>query len=153
MIDYFDGEFRFLSNMFPLPTKIKVVYDGTDSICRNGCLEVDNTEAAYQAGKVEDVSIFEGLTGIQSKRKSHKIVMSVEDSTRWNHELKFKLMERLLRMKFSIPELKEMLLSTGDEELVEGNYWHDTCWGVCEGVGENHLGKLLMKIREELKQS
>lgn len=36
------------------------------------------------------------------------------------------------------------------EELIEGNYWHDTYWGVCEGVGENHLGKLLMEIRNEL---
>lgn len=153
MINCFDGEFRFLSNMFPLPTKIKVAYDGTDSICRNGYLEVDNIETAYQAGKVEDVSIFDGLTGKQSKKKNHKIVMSVEDFTKWNHELKFKLMERLLRMKFSIPELKEMLLSTGDEQLIEGNYWHDICWGVCEGIGENHLGKMLMKIREELKQS
>lgn len=54
-------------------------------------------------------------------------------------------------MKFAIPELKEMLLATGDEELVEGNYWHDTIWGVCDGVGENHLGKMLMEIREDLR--
>ena len=61
------------------------------------------------------------------------------------------LMKRLLKMKFAIPELKEMLLATGDEELVEGNYWRDTIWGVCDGVGENHLGKMLMEIREDLR--
>jgi predicted NAD-dependent protein-ADP-ribosyltransferase YbiA (DUF1768 family) len=43
-----------------------------------------------------------------------------------------------------------MLKATGDEELVEGNWWNDTFWGVCNGVGENNLGKLLMKIRAEL---
>ena len=53
-------------------------------------------------------------------------------------------------------DLKEMLLQTGDEELVEGNYWHDVYFGVCScpkcgNKGENHLGKLLMKIRSEIK--
>lgn len=35
-------------------------------------------------------------------------------------------------------------------EIVEENSWRDTYWGVCKGVGENHLGKILMKIRDEL---
>jgi predicted NAD-dependent protein-ADP-ribosyltransferase YbiA (DUF1768 family) len=46
--------------------------------------------------------------------------------------------------------MREMLLLTGDCELVEGNTWGDKFWGVCDGEGENHLGKLLMKIRAEL---
>ena len=40
------------------------------------------------------------------------------------------------------PHLIEMLLQTGDEELVEGNKWGDRFWGVCKGKGENHLGKI-----------
>ena len=79
--------------------------------------------------------------------------MTEKDLELWNSYKKFHLMKRLLKMKFAIPELKEMLLATGDEELVEGNYWHDTIWGVCDGVGENHLGKMLMEIRENLKQA
>ncbi len=35
--------------------------------------------------------------------------------------------------------------------LIEGNTWRDTFWGIYEGKGENNLGKLLMKIREELR--
>lgn len=68
--------------------------------------------------------------------------------------MKLQLMERLLLKKFdnNHPQPQQMLLSTGDEELIEGNYWKDTYWGVCNGVGENHLGKLLMKIREKLKE-
>jgi ribA/ribD-fused uncharacterized protein len=47
--------------------------------------------------------------------------------------------------------LRKQLLATGDEELVEGNHWHDTYWGVCDDVGQNKLGKILMKVREELR--
>ena len=46
--------------------------------------------------------------------------------------------------------LKEKLLATGTEELVEGNNHGDTFWGCVNGKGENHLGKILMKVREEL---
>jgi predicted NAD-dependent protein-ADP-ribosyltransferase YbiA (DUF1768 family) len=56
-----------------------------------------------------------------------------------------------LRIKFKNPELRAMLLTTGDEELIEGNWWRDTYWGVCEGIGQNKLGKLLMQVREEIK--
>ena len=61
-----------------------------------------------------------------------------------------------LRTKFSIKGLKEKLLATGDEELVEGNFWHDNFWGVCScskcgNKGQNKLGKLLMQVREEIK--
>ena len=54
-------------------------------------------------------------------------------------------------MKFNIPELKQKLLETGNTELVEGNTWGDTFWGVYNVEGENILGRLLMKVREELK--
>lgn len=61
-------------------------------------------------------------------------------------------MEELLRIKFSgiDPFLTRALLETGDAELIEGNTWNDTFWGVCNGEGENNLGRLLMKVREEL---
>lgn len=36
-------------------------------------------------------------------------------------------------------ELKQKLLATGNEELVEGNNWGDTFWGMVNEVGENHL--------------
>jgi predicted NAD-dependent protein-ADP-ribosyltransferase YbiA (DUF1768 family) len=34
--------------------------------------------------------------------------------------------------------------------LIEENTWGDTFWGICKGQGENHLGRLLMQIRDEL---
>jgi len=73
----------------------------------------------------------------------------------WDN-VKLEVMEWCLREKFKDEKLKEMLLQTGDEELIEGNYWHDVVWGVCTcqkcgNKGENNLGKLLMKIRSEIK--
>jgi predicted NAD-dependent protein-ADP-ribosyltransferase YbiA (DUF1768 family) len=65
--------------------------------------------------------------------------------------VKFSYMELGLRLKFQNSDLAEKLIATGDEELVEGNTWGDRVWGVCDGEGENRLGKLLMKIREEIK--
>ena len=64
-----------------------------------------------------------------------------------------------LRKKFANPELRDLLLATGDEELVEGNYWHDNEWGNCTCPrcknipGKNKLGKLLMQVREEIKNN
>ena len=48
-------------------------------------------------------------------------------------------------------DLGRMLVDTGDAELIEGNTWNDKCWGVCDGEGENKLGKILMRVREEVR--
>lgn len=36
--------------------------------------------------------------------------------------------------------------------LIERNTWGDTFWGVYDNKGENNLGKILMKVREGLKE-
>ena len=53
----------------------------------------------------------------------------------------------------SNPVLKNLLLDTNNEELIEGNTWNDTYWGVCNGEGQNHLGKILMKVRSLLNEA
>ena len=50
------------------------------------------------------------------------------------------------------PNLAQLLIETGDATLIEGNNWDDVVWGVCNGVGENRLGKILMQIRTEIKE-
>ena len=73
---------------------------------------------------------------------------SVELRTDWS-QIKLEVMADLLWQKFIInPKLRSMLLATGDRELVEGNTWGDTFWGKCGGVGTNHLGNLLMRLRD-----
>jgi len=61
-------------------------------------------------------------------------------------------MYEICKAKFSQnTELKKRLLSTGNEHLEEGNTWGDKIWGTVNGIGENRLGKILMRIREELR--
>jgi predicted NAD-dependent protein-ADP-ribosyltransferase YbiA (DUF1768 family) len=62
-------------------------------------------------------------------------------------------MHELIHLKFSIPLMKEQLVLTGEEKLVEGNYWHDNFWGscICEKCQRklklNWLGQILMEER------
>ena len=62
-------------------------------------------------------------------------------------------MKDLLEQKFAKPELKKLLLATDDMLLVEGNTWGDTYWGVCNGIGFNMLGKLLVELRSQLRRN
>jgi predicted NAD-dependent protein-ADP-ribosyltransferase YbiA (DUF1768 family) len=55
------------------------------------------------------------------------------------------------RQKFKALRLANALLATGQAQLVEGNTWNDTYWGVCHGEGLNVLGMLLMQVRADLK--
>ena len=69
----------------------------------------------------------------------------------WNDK-RILFMERVLEAKFRDPELRALLLATEDAELVEGNTWNDTFWGVCKGNGRNELGKALMRLRDKISQ-
>ncbi len=59
-------------------------------------------------------------------------------------------MAGLLVQKFQHPELAALLRATDDAELIEGNTWGDTFWGVCKGKGANNLGRMLMEIRSTI---
>jgi N-glycosidase YbiA len=67
-------------------------------------------------------------------------------------EVKDDVMRRAVRQKFeSHPELRELLLATGDEELIE-NAPGDYYWGCGKtGTGRNMLGKILMEVRTSLR--
>ena len=137
MIREFQGEKRFLSN-FP------------DAEVMWGGIKFPSVENAYQAAKCrdkEDMKKFLNISAGEAKRLGRTIPIRPD----WE-EKKLQVMEMLVSQKFhNIPEYREKLIATGDEELVEGNTWGDTFWGVCNGIGENHLGKILMKIRKELQ--
>ena len=85
---------------------------------------------------------------------ARKIGRRVHPDDRWEWE-QYNVMFRLLKIKFSNPDLRDKLLATGDEYLVFSNDWHDTIWGVCKcgfcPGGRNALGKLLVKLRKELR--
>lgn len=61
---------------------------------------------------------------------------------------RIKIMISLLLQKFGQEELLSRLKETEGKELIEGNTWDDTLWGVSEGKGRNILGIILMEIRK-----
>jgi len=135
-IESFRGEFGFLSNFFPCPIKF---YDIT----------FRTIEHAYQAMKSVAREDWELIAKCETPGKAKRMGRRIPMRPDWNKK-KLAIMEYFLKAKFSRPDLKAKLLATGDAELVEGNTWNDRFWGVCNGVGANHLGKLLMKIRKEM---
>ena len=142
VIKNFRGEYYFLSNMYPCEIR---VHD----------LVFLNSESLFQALKFrknrELVQRFCGIDGFTAKSLGKKIRLSSTAIKEWN-EFRITAMEKAVRAKFvQNPDLAKKLLATGDAELVEENTWNDTFWGVCNGIGQNNLGKILMKIRNELK--
>lgn len=137
VIDSFQDEYRFLSNFYPS----RIYIDG---------VEYPTVEHAYQSRKTENPTVRELIrtarTPGEAKRMGSKVVLRSD----WE-EIKVDTMLNLLRLKFNLPTLNKMLLSTGNSELIEGNYWGDTFWGVCRGSGKNILGKLLMQVRQEIR--
>ena len=137
MIKKFQDEYRWLSNFEP----VEVELDG---------VKYPSVENAYQAAKtldLEERKQFETCTSLVAKIRGKNLVMwSLWDSA------KLLVMYNLCRQKYAQEPYKTLLLETGDQELQEGNWWGDVYWGVCRGQGENNLGKLIMKIRNDLRK-
>lgn len=132
----FRGERFYLSNMYEYPMDI------------NG-MEFSCVEAAFQSFKTKDLELrkkFVGLNGYEAKKLGRRIALR-ED---WD-QVKVKVMRQLIQCKFSL-ELGDKLAKE-QGELVETNTWGDTFWGVCNGVGQNWLGKLLMQVRDQKQSS
>jgi ribA/ribD-fused uncharacterized protein len=138
-IDRFEGDYRIYSNFYMHPVTLKD--DG---------ITYPSNEHGYHAMKTLDPAEREYIrsrtTPGQAKRAGQRVTLRPD----WN-EIKLDVMLDLVRQKFNSPGLKEQLLSTGNDELEEGNGWGDKFWGVCNGVGENYLGKILMQVRKELR--
>lgn len=138
MIDNFDGKYAFLSNFFPAP-----IHDAG--------ITYPTVEHYFQAMKSLNIDERRKMAAAPSPGQAKRLGREVKLRPDWN-EIKNMFMYMALWEKFSDPYLRELLLNTGDEELVEGNWWGDTYWGVCNGIGENHLGKLLMTVRKNIRE-
>lgn len=136
MIDKFDGKYKFLSNFFPRPIEYRGEWYGS-------------VEAAFQAQKVTNATErmkFANLNPSEAKKLGRRVTLRSD----WE-QVKDQIMYELCLEKFSYRDMFLLLDATGDQELVEGNWWGDTYWGVSRGRGQNKLGKILMRIREELR--
>mgnify|MGYP004672821425 CR=1 FL=1 len=127
----FRDKYYFLSNMFPC----NILYNG---------INYKSVESAFQAQKDPSrINEFINLDGFAAKKLGRKVTLRKDWET-----IKLSIMEDLLRVKFSDKTLHDQLLAV-TEPIVEDNTWHDTFWGICNGKGENNLGKLLEKIKNE----
>ena len=138
MITSFSGKYEFLSNFYPS----EVEYKG---------IKFPTVEHAFQAAKCKTKEEMQKFTEYETPGKAKRAGRKVDIRDDWEI-VKLFIMEELLRQKFSNPAMVRKLLDTGRCILIEGNHWNDTFWGICDGKGENHLGVLLMKIRDELSE-
>ena len=137
MINSFSGGYSFLSNFYPC----KIEYDG---------VTYPTSEHAFQASKTHDIDERRAIARVSGAGRAKKMGRKLKLRNDWEN-VRIGIMGQILRIKFSDPDLRRRLLETDSEELIEGNTWGDQFWGVCDDVGENNLGKLLMKIRGEIR--
>lgn len=133
-IKSFNGDYYFLSNSF------------------RHSLEVDylpyfNAECAFQAQKTDDFAVKVKFTDMSAK-EGKKLGSRIELRPDWA-DVRDDAMLTVLRAKFSDPKLRAWLLKTGDAEIEYNNTNGDYYWGVCNGVGRNKLGRMLMQVRKE----
>lgn len=138
MINEFRGKYYFLSNFYIAP----VIWED---------VRYTNNESAFQSAKLTsriERQDFSELDPGAAKRKGRRVQLRHD----WE-KVKFQIMYEIVKAKFEQNEdLKIKLLETGDEYLEEGNTWGDKIWGTVNGKGQNNLGKILMRVRDELRQ-
>jgi ribA/ribD-fused uncharacterized protein len=138
-IDRFDTQWSFLSNFY----MSEVHFKGK---------KYPSVEHAYQAAKVSDRIRHEEIRVAPTPGEAKILGRKYQDDHEFDGK-KLEVMETLVRDKFTRSNyLRAMLHLTRQATLVEGNSWGDKFWGICDGEGANHLGKILMKIRNELCQ-
>jgi len=143
-INFFKGEYEAFSNFHPA------------IICYQG-IEYPTVEHAYQASKTKDIKFKKSISQLAADKagKAKRDGRRIGARKDWEM-VKISIMKDLLKKKFSKPEFMNLLISTGNKYIEEGNYWHDNEWGNCHCkkcssiVGKNLLGKLLMQIRKDL---
>jgi len=152
MINNFQNGNRYLSNFWYTP--VVNLYD-------NDGVTYRSVEHAYQAAKSADWSDRIEIANIQSPYEVKKAGKSLVLRSNWE-SIKYAIMLSLVRNKFdNNPILRENLINTYPEELIEGNHWHDNIWGICYCdlcserrsydliIAYNMLGKILMHVRFE----
>lgn len=140
MINQFRKEYSWLSNF----TEVDIVYDNVTYP------SVENFYVAMKTLNDEDRVKISKMSASEVKKYGETLKLRSD----WD-DIKLDVMCWSLCEKFKQEPFKSKLLATKNENIVEGNYWGDTFWGVDlkqnPNIGENYLGRILMKVREVLK--
>lgn len=145
----FQGKLRFCSNFWPS----KFVHSFDTPVKNNRV--VPDVERAYQASKFTSLDKISAILATTSPGRAKKMGRTLQMEVEGFDEKKEGIMLTLVRAKFKIHRLNSLLQRTGGDILVEDNYWHDQFWGNCvcdkhkSVSGQNKLGEILMKVREE----
>ena len=133
-ITEFSGRYAFLSNMYDC----EISYNG---------LTFGSVEAAYQAQKTVSKVMrcaFTNMSGVEAKAFGRTVKLRSD----WN-SVKDLIMLDLVYIKFlSDSSMKHKLRKTYPKRIVHENNWCDKHFGVCDGAGDNVLGKILMHVRK-----
>lgn len=138
MIDRFDGKHRWLSNFYECPVEIDgIVYP--------------SAEHAFVAAKTDDAELKAKIATIETPGWAKKFGRKLPLRDNWD-SIRVEEMYKIVLAKFTQNDwLASKLVATWPVELIEGNYWNDRFWGQdLAGYGSNHLGKILMRVREQL---
>lgn len=139
----FEGEYRWLSNFWFAPQLLDTGGEGL-------AIDFQFNEKWYMVHKTLIPDEAQKIMAAKSPGECKRVGKTVTLRTDWD-EVKDGVMLEGLRMKFGQnADLRAKLIATGTRYLEETNTWNDTYWGVCNGVGRNMLGILLMQVRAEL---
>ncbi len=109
-------------------------------------------EYAYQASKFIDNSIIDQIKKSKSSHDAFKIARNNQDKVKSNWlDIRVFVMENIVRAKLSQHEyVMKKLLETSNREIVENSH-RDDFWGWGPNKdGQNQLGKIWMKLRDEI---
>ena len=139
----FRGKYYFLSNFSNYPVEYEGVFYPT-------------SEHAFQAAKFNNIEYRKQICNASTPGEAKGLGRSRKFPVRkhWDDGLAIQAMSQIIANKFrNNPELKDLLLETGDAILVETNDWNDDVWGdstTTETAGRNQLGIILMTVRASL---
>lgn len=137
----FKDKYAFLDNCF----LTDISYEG---------LIYPSAESAFQASKLIDNKERMPFTAYKQDKVKQKGYY-IEPYHGWETK-RLEIMEQILREKFrQHSDLYEKLLQTRGYKLIAGNKKREKYWGVnlITWEGDNHLGQILMKLRNEFEQS
>jgi ribA/ribD-fused uncharacterized protein len=138
MIAEFTGQYAFLSNFHP------------SKIITPDWWEWPTAEHLFQASKTHSTADRYWILASASPGGAKRAGRRVELRPDWEHVKKTMMLTAVLAKFQQNPDLAALLDATYGHDLVEGNTWGDRYWGQVNGQGANHLGRILMFVREIL---
>jgi len=133
----FSDQYAFLSNSYPSVMKF-----------RGGLFKT--AEHAFQSTKATSPSEYDLIREAKTPQEARKLGRCILLREGWI-ESQEALMREVLTSKFENPFLAQMLLSTHPSQILhEGT--RSTYWGIVRNEGQNIFGKLLMEVRDKIRE-